>query len=29
LGFDDSKIIREHGGVPSYLFDEKEKKMQE
>jgi hypothetical protein len=29
LGFDDSKIIREHGGVPSYLFDEKErKKMQ-
>jgi hypothetical protein len=29
LGFDDSKIIREHGGVPSDLFDEKEKNMQE
>jgi hypothetical protein len=23
LGLDDSKIIREHGGVPSDLFDEK------
>jgi hypothetical protein len=23
LGLDDSKIIREYGGVPSDLFDEK------